>query len=200
MKDHAGLRTAREAERAVRAALGALACALADDDALALSQALPDGPRRWLAGPKGGAIGTIDELYAEAQRREGVEPGFAREHVQAVLEVLAAELNAELLERIRKHLPPDIAELLRAGVSPAEPPPFVHTHPAHAPKPIQTLSRSRPGTAEPIAETRHALAHSGSVVRSSTPHGERMVETARSTRPAREDETLATAREQGRRR
>lgn len=200
VREHAGLRTAREAERAVRATLGAIARALADDDALALSKALPDSLRRWLDPAEGRAIGTIDELYAESQRRERVEPGFAREHVQAVLGVLASELDAELLERIRKHLPPDIAELLRSGAPATEPPPYVHTHPARAPRPIQTLSRSRPGTAEPIAETKHALAQSGSVARSPAPHGERMVETARSTRPAREDETLATAREQARRR
>jgi hypothetical protein len=58
----------------------------------------------------------------------------------------------------------------------------------------QTLARARPGTADPIADARHELAHTGSVVRSPAPHAEDRVETARSTRPSREDETLASSR------
>jgi hypothetical protein len=178
-----------------------MAGALADDDAVALSKALPEDLRRSLRPVAGATVRTADDLYAEAQRRERVELGFAREHAQAVLAVLAAVLDEELLERIRKHLPADVAELLRAApAASSEPPPHVHTHPARVSQPVQTLSRSRPGTSDPIAEARHELAHSGSVARSSAAHGERMVETARSTRPKREDETLATAREESRRR
>jgi len=145
-------------------------------------------------------VDTLDGLYAEAERWERVGPGFAREHAQAVLEVLATTLEPELVERIRKRLPADIAALLRARERPGEPPPYVQNHPAHRPAPLQTLSRARPGTAEPIADTRHTLAHAGSVARSGAAHAERMVETARSTRPAREDETLAGARGGGGRR
>jgi hypothetical protein len=122
--------------------------------------------------------------------------------VQAVLEVMATTLEPELIERVRKHLAPDIASLLRARERerPEELPPHVRAHPAHDAAPIQTLSRSRPGTAEPIAETRHLVAHVGSVARSGAAHAERVVERGRSTRPAREDETLASARDVSRRR
>jgi len=200
VKARAGLRTVREAERATRATLGAAACALAEDYALALSRALPKSLGRSITRRSGTAVTTVEELYAEGARREHVGPGFAREHTQAVLELLAGTLGSELVERLRKHLPPDVAALLRARESAGEPPPHVHTHPARAASPILTLSRSRPGTAEPIAETTHTLAHAGSVARSPEAHAERMVETARSTRPAREDETLATARDEGKRR
>jgi uncharacterized protein (DUF2267 family) len=195
------LRTVREAERAVRATLGSIALALAEDDARDLAMALPVEVERCLERRGGRALQTLEELYDEADRRERVGPGFAREHTQAVLGVLATALEPELVERIRKHLPADIAALLHATDIPsAEPPPHVHAHPAHGAVPPQTLSRSKPGTAEPIAEATHALAHAGSVARSRSAHAERMVETARSTRPAREDETLASARDEGRRR
>lgn len=201
VKNHAGLRTAREAERAIRSTLGAMACALANDDARALSNALPKDLRRSLARGTAGSVEKLDDLYAESARRERIGPGFAREHTQVVLEVLATALEPELIERIRKHLPADIASLLRPSDASGEPPPpHVHAHPEHRPSPIQTLSRARPGTGEPIAEAAHVLAHAGSVARSRTAHSERMVETARSTRPAREDETLASARDDRRRR
>lgn len=200
VRDHAGLRNAREAERAVRATLGAMASVLAEDDAHALSAALPHDVRKCLSRRPAPDVGTLEDLYAEEQRRERVEPGFAREHTQTVLEVLATAVDPELIERLRKHLPADIASLLRPREAEEEPPPHVHAHPAHRPSPVQTLSRSKAGTAEPIADAAHPLAHAGSVARSDAPHAERMVETARSTRPAREDETLAGARGEGRRR
>lgn len=200
VRDRAGLQTVREAQQAVRATLASLACALAEDDAQALSAALPSDLGRLLGRHAERAVGTLDGLYREVERRERVSPGFAREHTQAVLEVLATTLEPELIERVRKHLAPDIATLLHTRELPEEPPPHVRTHPALRPAPKQTLSRSRPGTAEPVADARHLLAHTGSVARSGAAHAERMVETARSTRPAREDETLASAREVGRRR
>lgn len=200
VKTHAGLRTAREAERAVRATLGAMACALDDDDARALAKTLPDRLGRSLVRRSATRVEGLDALYAEAERRERVGLGFSREHVQAVLEVIAGVVEPELVARIRRHLPSDLASLLRTRASTREPPPHVHTHPAGGSRPLQTLSRSRPGTAEPIADAAHALAHAGSVARSPAAHADRMVETARTTRPAREDETLASARDDRRRR
>jgi len=199
VKAHAGLRTAREAERAVRATLGAMACALDDDDARALANALPERLRRPLARRSHPRVVGLDGFYAEAELRERVGAGFAREHAQAVLEVMAGILEPDLVARIRRHLPPDVAALLRTRTPTPEPPPYVHTHPEHRSRSVQTLSRSRPGTSEPISEATHVLAHPGSVARATAAHAERMVETARSTRPAREDETLSTARDDRRR-
>jgi len=200
VRDRAGLQTVREAERAVRATLGSIACALSEDDSRALSAALPRDLGRLLGRRTERAVETLDGLYGEVERRERVGPGFAREHAQAVLEVLATTLEPEVIERVRKHLPRDIGMLLRARERAEEPPAHVRLHPDHGPAPVQSLSRSRPGTAEPIADARHLLAHAGSVARSGAAHVDRMVETAGSTRPAREDETLASARDAGKRR
>jgi uncharacterized protein (DUF2267 family) len=199
VKDGAGLRTAREAKRALSAAIGALGCALDDDDSLALSKALPLSLGRLLERRRTVTVSGVQALYEEAEHRECVGRGFAAEHLQTTLGVLARELNPELVTRLRKHLSPDVAALFEERASSPAPPPYVHVHPHHLPSPIQTLSRARPGTAEPIADVHHELAHASSVVRSPAPHAERMVETARSTRPSREDETLASAEDANRR-
>jgi uncharacterized protein (DUF2267 family) len=192
VKTDAGLRTVREAKRALATAIGALRCALDDEEARAVSKALPPKLAQLLERPRTAVVRSAEDLYREDERRERVGLGFATEHVQVVLQVVAHQLDPELVTRLRKHLSPDLAALLDERAQSSEPPLFVHTHPAHLPSPIQTLSRARPGTAEPIAEAHHELAHEGSVVRSSAPHADRMVETTRSTRPRREDETLAS--------
>jgi uncharacterized protein (DUF2267 family) len=194
VKTDAGLQTLAEARLAIRAAIGALACALDDEDAHALEFAVPVGVARLLRRPSSALVRSVRGLYAEAERRERVGLGFAIEHAQVVYRVLARCLDPEMVARLRRGLPPDIAELFGERPPEEEAPPHVHTHPTVVPPPPQTLARARPGSAEPMAEARHALAHRGSVARSSSAHTERMVETAHSTRPAREDETLASAR------
>jgi uncharacterized protein (DUF2267 family) len=195
----AGLRKASEGRRALGAALGALGCALDDEDVLALSKALPGSFARVL-GKRLTCVRNADEFYAEAERRERVGPGFVREHTQVALQVLAEQLDGELVTRLRKHLPPDLAALLRARQADPDAPPHVRIHPDARVAARQGLSRARPGAAEPIADAGHELAHARSVARSSAPHADRMVETARSTRPGREDDTLASARERANRR
>jgi uncharacterized protein (DUF2267 family) len=194
--ERGGLRATDEARRAIGATLAALRCALEAEDACAIAQGLPPAMGRLLERPRAKVVDSADALYAEAERREGVAAGFAKEHVQVVLEVLAEALDREQLARLHGHVPVDIAALL-APREPAEPapPPHVRTHPDRAAPERQTLARARarPGTSDPIAETAHPLAHAESVARTTQPHTERMVETARSTRPGREDETLATA-------
>lgn len=200
VKEGAGLRGPREATRALTATLGALRGALEDDDARALAAALPAKLGRPLERAAQGAVRGAPELYAEVASRASLRAGFAMEQAQVVLQVLAELLDGELLARLRRRLPADLAALLERRPAPAAPPPHEHLHPAHRTEPVQTLSRARPGTAEPIAEARHPLAHAASVARSSAPHADRAVGTARSTRPSREDETLATNRGRGDRR
>jgi uncharacterized protein (DUF2267 family) len=165
VKDRAGLRTEREARRAVNAAVGVLRCALDDEDARSLAAEVPGAPGHILARPAKARVGDLDGLHAEAERREGVGLGFAVEHVQVVFQVLGERLDPELRERLRKRVPSDIAALWTSRALPDEPPPPGHLHPPHEPAPVQTLSRSRPGSAEPIAEARRPLAHEHSVVR-----------------------------------
>ena len=116
VKVRAGLSTAGEARRALEAALGALRCALDDEDARTTARALPHGLSRPLERRASTTARTAGDLYAEAQRRERVALGFAMEHAQVVLQVLAQELEPELVTLLRKRLPADVAALL-------EPPP-----------------------------------------------------------------------------
>jgi uncharacterized protein (DUF2267 family) len=195
VKERAGLKNIAEATRALRAALGAFGCALEEDDARATSSQLaPELAHLFARSAEAAPVRSADELYAEADRREGVGRGFATEHVQVVLEVVAERFDPELVARLCKRLPSDIAALLRERRDVGEAPPHIHAHPAHEPEPIQTLARARPGSADPIAEAHHPLAHAASTARTDTPHSHTMVETARSTRPGREDDTLASTR------
>lgn len=189
------MRTSGEAKRAVRATLGALRCALADDDARALHDALPPALARTLERGQAVVVRSLESLYAEVERRERTRRGFAMEHAQVVLGALVGLLEPDLVQRLRKHLPADVAALLRPPRAFPSPPPYVREHPPVDASSGPTLSRARPGASETIAEARGVLAHSGSVARSPAAHADRMVETARSMRPGREDETLASARE-----
>jgi uncharacterized protein (DUF2267 family) len=200
VREDAGLRSAAESRRALGAVLGAVRCALHEKDACELARALPVRFASILEHAPTATVRNAQSFYAETERRERAGRGFAMEHAQAVLAVLAAELEPSVVSWLRRVLPPEVARLVRARRASAQPPPHVHVHPGHEARPLQTLSRARPGTAEPIAEATHVLAHAGSVARSSGAHAERMVETARSTRPGREDETLAASRGDERRR
>ncbi len=194
VKDRAGLRTEREAKKAVQAAVGALRCALDDEDARSLAAAFHPAMTGIFERSPATQVDGLGAFYAETERRERVGLGFAMEHAQVVMQVLAERLDPELLARLRKRIPPDIAALLSARPTPADPPPHVHMHPPHDPIPLQTLSRAKPGTAEPIAEAGRPLAHGRSVVRTESPHADEMVETAHSPRSSREDETLSGSR------
>jgi uncharacterized protein (DUF2267 family) len=200
VRERAGFRTAREARRAIGAALGALRCALDDVDAPAVAAELPKELARVLERSTSKTVRNVEALYTETERRERVGLGFAMEHAQVVLQVLAERLAPELVSRLRKRVPADIAALLKRRRPPAEPPPYVHAHPEHRETPIQTLSGSRPGASETIAEAHAELAHAASVARTSSPRADRMVASARSTRPGHEDETLAASRGKERRR
>lgn len=190
-----GLRNHREARRAIGAAIGALRCAMAQEDAEAIALELPHSLAKMVAHPAPSRVRSAAALYEEAERRERVGLGFALEHSQVVLRVLAELFQPETLARLRKRVPADIAALLRRRADAFQPaPPHVHEHPAEAEGARRTLSRGRPGPRDSIVEARHLLAHGESVARSDTPHADRSVGTARSTRPGREDETLAAAR------
>jgi uncharacterized protein (DUF2267 family) len=200
VRERAGLRTAREARRAVGAAIAALRCALDDADVPLVAAELPKDLVRVLEHTASKTVRNATALYIETERRERVGLGFAMEHAQVVLQVLAEHLDPELVSRLHRSLPSDIAALLRRRRFSAEPPPYVHQHPAHRDAPVQTLSRSHPGASETIAEARSELAHRASVARTSNPLADRMVASARSTRPGHEDETLATSHGDERRR
>ncbi len=199
VKERAGL-TAREARRAVWAALGALRPTLEDADVRALAAQLPEGLAARLEREPTTSVPGLKAFYVEMERRERVGLGFAMEHAQVILQVLAELLDPQLVARLHGRLPGEVAALLVRRRAPADAPPHVHTHPGRHDTPLQTLSRSRPGSSETIAEARGELAHHGSVARTGTAHADRMVGSASSTRPGHEDETLATSHGDERRR
>jgi hypothetical protein len=104
------------------------------------------------------------ELYARVQRREGIPTGRALESAQVVLEVLAESLSDESLARIKRELPPSVAELLqvrdREGRMPA---PVVH-------RIDRSISGGRPGPRHPVSEARGDRVQSGSVALERDPH------------------------------
>jgi uncharacterized protein (DUF2267 family) len=190
----AALRGPGEVRRALRATLAALRSALADDDVRALEAQLPRALGRVLGRRPDCTVRDVGQLYEVVGKREHVRRGFAMEHAQAVLGVLAGILDPEVIGRLRRHLPSDIAALLRPLARFPAAPPYVHLHPRARAAPLQTLSRARPGASETLAGVDRPIAHAGSVARTTAGHADRMVETARSTRPGAEDETLAGAR------
>jgi uncharacterized protein (DUF2267 family) len=200
VRERAGLQTFREARRALTAALGALRCVLDDTDALALAAAVPKDLARPLRRSATATVRGVDALYAETQRRERVGLGFSMEHTQVVFQVLAERLDPELVSKLRKRVPRDVAALFKRRRTFADPPPHLHEHTPHRETPIQTLSRSRPGASETLADARGELAQRASVARTSEPHADRMLASARSSRPGREDETLSKSQGRERRR
>src|SRR5579871_1086806 len=100
IQSHVGLRNAAEAKRALAAVLGALRCSMGDAEARELSDALPASWRPIFARAAPVRVRGGRDFYAEAERRERAGPGFAREHAQAVLEVLARDLEPEVVARL----------------------------------------------------------------------------------------------------
>lgn len=125
-------------------------------------------------------------FYARVGLREGVKPGFAVEHTQAVCSALGELLGAEARAHIEKHLPEPFAELFapRQSVAPAT----QHSRITVA----MTLSEGRPGSGHPLSEARRERMQRDSVAARANPHGETKLSSARGLTQEREHETLAT--------
>lgn len=133
VKTLAGLRNHREARRAIGAVVGALRCSLAQEDAESVAAELPHSFAKIVAQPATSRVENSAALYEETERRERVGLGFALEHCQVVLRVLAELFDLETLARLRKRVPGDIAALLRRRPRASEPPPpHVHEPPEAA--------------------------------------------------------------------
>jgi hypothetical protein len=91
-----------------------------------------------------------DALVRTLARRRGRSLGRATEEVEAVCETLAELLDADVLTRLRRHLPSDLGELL-------EPPPARPAARAERRPPgheARTLAEGRPGSRRPIDEAK----------------------------------------------
>jgi uncharacterized protein (DUF2267 family) len=187
ISEHTGLPGQQEAERTVRAVLGALSERLSWPAVQALAEDLPPPLSSSLRG--GGPHQDFDlaELHSRVASREQVRLGFAVEHTAVVCQVLAEALSSGTLQRLRDALPEPIGALF----TPREPGArFEHVHldPGR-----RTLAEGRPGSQHPLSEARSARGHSHSVAREDNPHGDTKLSSATGLTQEREQETLAAA-------
>lgn len=127
----------------VEATLTALASELPTNDVRALAQSLPT--------PLDYALRASElqgEFFERIARSTFVDLPAATERAESTLRALGEVLPGELLSRIIRHLPPNVARHLeRESASP--PPP----HPTHA-NVRGNLASGRPGSAHPLSESR----------------------------------------------
>ena len=179
----------REARRAARATLAALALGLDEPLRRTLGQEV-DG--LLIDGDRPGEARELDAitLQAEVRRRARTTLAKAVEVTEVVLRALGEGLSEELLVRLRNQVDPSIAALLAPAEPAPEDPPHLRRHPPFARVRGLTLSTGRPGFAEPLAEAHGSIAHSGSVV-TPNPHGDTKVSSAHGTTEEQDDRTLA---------
>lgn len=195
----------RDGDRAVQAAgvaLSALAHELLVDERRLLVRALgeqwrwavlPDTPRDVMPVER---RGSVERVYRRVAAAEDVEPGFAREHAQAVYAALAAVLDHETAARLRSALPEPLAELLvepergdqRAAPSPPDQPNHVRARHGAG----DTLSSGRPGSSRPLSETRPRQA--GSLLEEEHPRDDTKISSAPGVTADREEHTLSSGR------
>ncbi len=163
----AGFQQAAMAALAIDAALQVLGERLPRGTARELAAQLPESLAGALRrGPHGGVF-SREELYARVAEREGVRLGFAVEHAQVVLQVLAEAAPADALTLARQELPAPLAELLTPR-APSPPPPTR----ASRPRSRRTLSDGRPGSEHPLDEAGQELGAHGLAQRRSIARGD----------------------------
>jgi uncharacterized protein (DUF2267 family) len=185
-----------DAERLLEAVLSALREQLDPLDARALAAALPAAFATPLARAIHGAPLDGHAFRSRVAALAALPLPAAIEGTQVVLGVLAESIPDELLVRLRKHVHPDLAELLSPPPDAPEPP-EVHERSAAFEPPRSsrpTLATGRPGSVHPVSESRPDRAHAHSVARSDAPHADTKVSSSRGMTQEREHESLATGR------
>lgn len=196
-----GLISRAEAARAAGAALGALSAELVEDERRLLAADLGENWKRavmqggrYADSRRGGQTGSADELYRRTAAGEDVDPGFGREHAQAVCAALARVLGDDTLDRLRRALPDELAGLLVAP-EPTKPREAPETRPPDSRERARrgagrTLAGGRPGSSRPLSESRPMQA--GSIMESDNPRGDTKVSSAPGVPADRGDRTLST--------
>ncbi len=134
-------------------------------------------------------------LFQSVAKAERVDLGVAIEHTEIICRVLSEFLSDELVQTLRKHLPPlgdlfEIPEPFSGGLGPS---PGTEVD--------SDLAGGRPGSKHPLFNaTARALAHEHSVARSDDPHADRKLSSSHLPAAEREDRTLATGEAGARRR
>jgi uncharacterized protein (DUF2267 family) len=189
-----GALTGREqAERVTEAALRAVGEGLARGDREALARELPEPFDALLGGAARAGELDRDGLVARVAALEPTSKGFAAEHLEAVCEAVAELADREVLLRLRKHVPGDVAELFEVRDRAPEPPSPSHhreVEPGHG----DSIATGRPASKHPLSEARPDRAQEHSVAREANPHGDTKLSSAEGLTQERLGEDLATGR------
>ena len=200
VQERTGLADQDQARAVLDATLGALGTCLARAEALALADQLPEPLGDMLRNARfTSACDDEDTLYQRVSEREGVGAGLAREHVQAVCQLLGEDIDSEIRQRLERALPAPLADLLAPPPTPSPerperpvvPPGYGHTHETpHAPAGTgHTLAEARPGSRHPMSEANPDLGQPDSVAGTDDPYPDRKLSTGHA-RP-RSGHTLA---------
>lgn len=168
------------ARRIIDATLAVLGERLCSHESAALASCLAPTLRGIVAATSFDSDFDAAELYERVRRRAGVSAGLAREQAQVVLAAIGRAAPDEVLVRLERALPAEIAAILR-GREDGEPPPVT-------PSRGSNLASGRPGSRRPISEAAPRSAQTHSVVREDNPHGDTKVSSGRPgpTRPINE--------------
>jgi uncharacterized protein (DUF2267 family) len=179
VQERTGLETREAAARAVAVTMGALRRSL-DAPTLRLATSLVPPPldRMLGRGPLGDEGPDPHEpamFFEDVAEHEHVSIGFAKEHSAVVFEELAATLDPDDRERLRRHLPTELSVLLAPPEVPLRPPPI--SPPVRSER--VTLAGGAAGSRHPLSEAAPPTrAHAGSVARSDDPHADRRLSSA----------------------
>lgn len=185
--------------RVIAAVVSVLAEGLEPSDAHDLSRGLPPdlGARMSREPGDSGTLASAQELYERVAVRLGADRGVALEESQVVLQVLAEHVDPEVLVRVRKRLPHDVAALLWPRPV-SVPPPRESLSMREVPTPRDTLATGRVGSRHPLSEAEPDRAHRNSVAKNADPHGDTKLSSARGLRQQQLHDSFAdAAREPG---
>lgn len=141
-----GLRDRELGRRALLLVVSNLAASLPDGDAHRLSVEQP-------CTPGASVVSSAAELYRNVGARLSVTAGNSVEITRVILELLAEALPEELVVRMGKHLPADIARDLHPREVPIAP----VAHRTLPVGPSDTLATGRATSEHPISEAPHRL-------------------------------------------
>jgi uncharacterized protein (DUF2267 family) len=188
-----GVQDADAARRLARAVTSVLLEQLASPDRTWLTSLLPStlvaaGPHDHV--PHRAADG-LREFIDRVAAREGVDPGFAREHTQSVCRALAEVLDDDewthLVARLHDQLAAlfvlPVASAVRGSEAPRQPS-----------RRRRTLSEGRPGSRKPLSEAAPAHGQPDSLALSDNPHADTKLSSTTGTTQEREHETLSRGR------
>lgn len=184
--EHTGLASQKEVCDAIEATLRGLGGAIPVSERRTVGDGLPHEIALVIGEPTSSALSSEDDLVARVSEAIGGTRSRAREVATAVCAVLAQKLEPDQVERLRRHLPPELGEWLEP---PPERPLAAHRVERRRASP-RALSEARPGAGDRSISEARVSGQSGSLARSEEPHADRKLSSA----PERSSDTLATGR------